>query len=76
MSKDGAGRNGAIGPGQDDGGKGVGDEGPEMKDEVRDFLGKKLRAHYQGLVEQPLPDKFTRLLAELSKSDGETKKGS
>ena len=53
-----------------------GAEGLEMKDEVRDFLGKKLRAHYQGLVQEPLPDKFTKLLAELSKRNDEPKKGS
>lgn len=52
------------------------EDGPEMKDEVREFLGKKLRAHYQGLVEQPLPDKFTKLLSELSKREGGSKKGS
>jgi len=46
-------------------------EEPELKDEVTEALGRKLRAHYQGLVEQPLPDKFTKLLAELGKENAE-----
>lgn len=46
-------------------------EQPDLKDEVTEALGRKLRAHYQGLVEQPLPDKFAKLLAELGKSKTE-----
>lgn len=46
-------------------------EESDLKDEVTETLGRKLRAHYQGLVEQPLPDKFTKLLAELGKDETE-----
>lgn len=70
MSDEKAGKDGQLQP-ETEGG-----DGPHMRDEVRDFLGRKLRAHYQGMVEQPLPDKFTKLLAELSKKSDEPKKGS
>lgn len=70
MSDDKAGKDGQLQPEKERAG------GPEMHDEVRDFLGKKLRSHYQGLVDQPLPEKFTKLLAELSKRSDDPKKGS
>lgn len=64
MNKSGTGKGDRAEPDVD------GEDSP-LKDEVTEVLGRKLRAHYQGLVEEPLPDKFTRLLAELGKAKTE-----
>jgi len=39
---------------------------------VRAHLGDKLKATYQSLVEEPVPDRFTKLLEELSRSEGKS----
>ena len=41
----------------------------ELPPEAQDAIGRKLRAHYGELVEQPLPDKFRDLLEQLAKSE-------
>jgi hypothetical protein len=52
----------AIGPGPDDGG------GPRIDTRIQHEIGKHLRAHYEGVVNEPVPDRFMELLQELEES--------
>lgn len=54
-----------------------GDPGPEptLPPHVASFLGEQLQAFYAHLMNEPVPDRFVRLLAQLDRnesgSDGE-----
>jgi hypothetical protein len=37
---------------------------------IRAHLGRKLKSAYQSLVEEPVPDKFVKLLDELRRKEG------
>jgi hypothetical protein len=37
--------------------------------EIQDHLGRKLKATYEDLVSQPVPDKFKQLLDELARRE-------
>lgn len=39
---------------------------------VRAHLGRKLKTAYQALVEEPVPDKFVKLLEELRNKEGKS----
>jgi hypothetical protein len=52
----------AIGPGSEDGG------GPRIDTRIQYEIGKHLRAHYEGVVNEPVPDRFMELLQELEES--------
>lgn len=41
--------------------------------EVQDVIGKQLRAMYDDLVSQPVPDRFAELLKNLDKQEDEGK---
>ena len=41
--------------------------------DVQDVIGQQLRAMYDDLVNQAVPDRFTKLLQELDKRDDEGK---
>lgn len=44
-----------------------------MEPELQDHIGRQLRAVYNEIVEEPVPDRFLKLLAELeSKQNGES----
>lgn len=47
-------------------------DGPRVDAKIRSHLGKKLKAAYQTLVEEPVPDKFVRLLDELRQKEGKS----
>ena len=60
-------------PGQDpmnDSGGETRKEGPRVDAKVRSHLGKKLKAAYQNLVDEPVPEKFVKLLDELRQKEG------
>lgn len=56
-------------PMQDDDGE-VRKAGARVDAKVRTHLGRKLKAAYQTLVEEPVPDKFVKLLDELRQKEG------
>jgi hypothetical protein len=39
---------------------------------VRAHLGRKLKSAYQTLIEEPVPDKFVKLLEELRAKEGKS----
>ncbi|MFM9847237.1 MAG: NepR family anti-sigma factor [Hyphomicrobiaceae bacterium] len=39
---------------------------------VRAHLGRKLKTAYQALVEEPVPDRFVKLLEELRSKEGKS----
>ena len=43
--------------------------------EAQGLIGHQLREEYRRLLTEPLPDKFTKLLEELARSEGEKKEG-
>jgi hypothetical protein len=47
-------------------------DGPRVDAKIRTHLGKKLKAAYQTLVEEPVPDKFVKLLDELRHKEGKS----
>jgi DNA-binding protein Fis len=42
---------------------------------VHDLIGEKLRAYYQHVASEPVPDRFASLLAELEAKDTAKKQG-
>ena len=42
--------------------------GPHVDSRVQHEIGKHLRAHYDNIVNEPVPDKFMELLAKLEQS--------
>ena len=54
------------------------DEGEAQKSEarvdakIRTHLGSKLKTAYQTLVDEPVPDKFVKLLVELRRKEGKS----
>ena len=42
--------------------------GPHMDSRIQTEIGKHLRAHYDDLVNEPVPDKFMELLEKLEQS--------
>ena len=42
--------------------------GPQIDSRIQHEIGKHLRAHYDGVVNEPVPDKFMELLEKLEKS--------
>lgn len=42
--------------------------GPMMDSRIQHEIGKHLRAHYDDLVNEPVPDKFMELLEKLEQS--------
>ncbi len=42
--------------------------GPKMNSAIQHEIGKHLRAHYDDIVNEPVPDKFMELLAKLEQS--------
>jgi hypothetical protein len=42
--------------------------GPQMDSRIQHEIGKHLRAHYDDLVNEPVPDKFMELLEQLEQS--------
>lgn len=50
--------------------------GPKLEQETQNALGRELRAMYDGLIEEPVPERFLKLLDQLEQvdaADGETK---
>jgi len=43
---------------------------PQIDPRIQSEIGKHLRAHYDDVVNEPVPDKFMELLAKLEKSVG------
>jgi len=43
-----------------------------LPDEARGLIGHQLREEYRRLLAEPLPDKFTKLLEELAKTESQT----
>ncbi len=52
-------------------GNGVDDRGqvPVVGEDIQKHLGRKLKASYDELVRQPVPDKFRQLLEELERQE-------
>ena len=46
--------------------------GARVDANVRAHLGRKLKTAYQTLVEEPVPDRFVKLLEELRSKEGES----
>ena len=42
--------------------------GPQIDSRIQHEIGKHLRAHYDDLVSEPVPDKFMELLEQLEQS--------
>lgn len=42
--------------------------GPQIDSRIQHEIGKHLRAHYDDIVNEPVPDKFMELLAKLEQS--------
>ncbi len=42
--------------------------GPQMDSRVQHEIGKHLRAHYDDVINEPVPDKFMELLEKLEQS--------
>jgi hypothetical protein len=42
--------------------------GPHVDSRIQHEIGKHLRAHYDDIVNEPVPDKFMELLAKLEQS--------
>jgi len=42
--------------------------GPQMDSKIQTEIGKHLRAHYDALVNEPVPDRFMELLEKLEQS--------
>jgi hypothetical protein len=43
-----------------------------LPEEARGLIGHQLREEYRRLLAEPLPDKFTKLLDELAKTESQT----
>jgi len=41
------------------------DEAPELRPEIQALLGQQLKAHYDDLIQAPMPDRILLLLAQL-----------
>jgi hypothetical protein len=41
---------------------------PRIDPRIQHEIGKHLRAHYQGVVDEPVPDRFMELLEKLEES--------
>jgi hypothetical protein len=46
--------------------------GARVDANVRAHLGRKLKTAYQALVEEPVPDRFVKLLEELRSKEGKS----
>jgi hypothetical protein len=46
--------------------------GARVDANVRAHLGRKLKTAYQSLIEEPVPDRFVKLLEELRSKEGKT----
>jgi hypothetical protein len=42
--------------------------GPQVDSRIQHEIGKHLRAHYDDIVNEPVPDKFMQLLEKLEQS--------
>lgn len=49
-----------------------GKPGARIDAKVRAHLGRKLKSAYQALVEEPVPDRFAKLLDELRRKEGKS----
>lgn len=45
-------------------------QGARVDAKVRAHLGRKLKSAYQTLVDEPVPDRFVKLLEELRRREG------
>ncbi|MCP8937278.1 hypothetical protein NK718_02015 [Alsobacter sp. SYSU M60028] len=45
---------------------------PALQPNVQDHIGRQLRAIYDDLLSQPVPDRFRELMEKLDKSTGES----
>lgn len=45
-------------------------EGPKIDPRIQREIGKHLRAHYDDLISEPVPDRFIELLQQLERSVG------
>lgn len=52
----------AMGYGPEDGG------GPRIDSRIQHEIGKHLRAHYDDVINEPVPDRFMELLEELEQT--------
>jgi hypothetical protein len=43
-----------------------------LPDEARGLIGHQLREEYRRVLAEPLPDKFTKLLEDLARSEGQS----
>jgi hypothetical protein len=50
-----------------------GKSAPKMDPRIQREIGKHLRAHYDDVINEPVPEKFLELLAELERSVAEKK---
>ena len=46
--------------------------GARVDANVRAHLGRKLKTAYQALIEEPVPDRFVKLLEELRSKEGKS----
>lgn len=40
-------------------------EGPALDPQIHEFVARSLQAHYESIVQAPVPDRFLMLLAQL-----------
>lgn len=50
----------------------TGKRGPRIDAKVRAHLGRKLKSAYQSLVDEPVPDRFVKLLDDLRSKEGKS----
>ena len=46
---------------------------PAVQPQIQDHIGRQLRAIYEDLLSQPVPDRFTELLARLDRAPEDEK---
>jgi hypothetical protein len=57
--------------GQDEAGRSRGGAAPRMKPQVQEHIGRQLRAVYDDVLKQPLPDRFRELMEKLDQKMGD-----
>jgi hypothetical protein len=45
---------------------------PQLKPQVQDHIGRQLRAVYDDVLKQPLPDRFRELMEKLDQTSGDS----
>ena len=45
---------------------------PELDPQVQEFVSRSLQAHYESIVQAPVPDRFLTLLAQLEDQEKKT----